>query len=230
MATRIAAAMTSRLRAAIIVVSETASKDPSTDKCIPALRDVFQQDGADRWDATETKIVADDVSAIQKAITAYTDGSDSANLVVTSGGTGFAQKDVTPEVSSRCNESTACRTINWIDSLVGSHASYPQARTWTGPWNACGIASSNALRRHVSSCCWHSQQHTDPHIARLSQRRQGESTVGHQASASCMPASCRNGLPHSAFWWHPKAREGCRCQCCIWSSRCSSRTPPPPSP
>lgn len=107
MATKMAAAMTSRLRAAIIVVSETASKDPSTDKCIPALRDVFQQDGGERWDATATKMVADDVLAIQKAITAYTDGADGADLVVTSGGTGFAQKDVTPEVSSRCQLSTA---------------------------------------------------------------------------------------------------------------------------
>jgi hypothetical protein len=94
-------AMTSKLRAAIIVVSDTASKDALTDKCIPALREVFQQDGQDRWETAQTKIVADDVSAIQKAITGFTDGTDSVNLVVTSGGTGFAQKDVTPEVSSR---------------------------------------------------------------------------------------------------------------------------------
>jgi gephyrin len=93
--------MTSKLKAAIIVVSDTASKDALTDKCIPALREVFQQDGGDRWETAQTKIVADDVSAIQKAITGFTDGADSANLVVTSGGTGFAQKDVTPEVSSR---------------------------------------------------------------------------------------------------------------------------------
>lgn len=90
--------MSAKLRAAIVVISETASKDPATDKCIPALRDVFQQDGGDRWESTETKIVPDDVLSIQKAITGCTDGADRANLVVTSGGTGFAQKDVTPEV------------------------------------------------------------------------------------------------------------------------------------
>jgi gephyrin len=93
--------MSTKLRAAIIVVSDTASKDALTDKCIPALREVFQQDGGDRWETAQTKIIADDVSAIQNAITGFTDGADSANLVVTSGGTGFAQKDVTPEVSSR---------------------------------------------------------------------------------------------------------------------------------
>ena len=92
--------MASKLRAAIIVISETASKDASTDKCIPALQDVFQQDGGDRWATADTKIVGDDVSAIQSAIKEYTDHANSANLVVTSGGTGFAHKDVTPEVSS----------------------------------------------------------------------------------------------------------------------------------
>jgi len=90
--------MSRKLRAAIIVVSETASQDPSTDKCIPALQDVFTQDGADRWDLAESKIVPDDVSAIQNAITSYTDNGNPVNLIVTSGGTGFAQKDVTPEV------------------------------------------------------------------------------------------------------------------------------------
>jgi len=94
------ATMSSKLRAAIIVVSETASKDASTDKCIPALQEVFQQDGGDRWEPAQTRIVSDDVAAIREAIKAYTDGADSANLVVTSGGTGFAQKDVTPEVST----------------------------------------------------------------------------------------------------------------------------------
>jgi gephyrin len=43
----------------------------------------------------------DDVTAIQNIIQGYTDGADNVNLVVTSGGTGFSHKDVTPEVSSR---------------------------------------------------------------------------------------------------------------------------------
>ena len=89
----------SRLRAAIVVVSETASKDPSTDKCIPALQEVFANDGGDKFVAKDTAIVPDDVLQIQRAITQRTDGDDFANLIVLSGGTGFAQKDITPEVS-----------------------------------------------------------------------------------------------------------------------------------
>lgn len=87
-----------KLRAAILIISETASKDASTDKCISALRDVFATDGGDRWETADTKIVPDNVLDIQRSITQWTDSSDPVNLVVSSGGTGFAEKDVTPEV------------------------------------------------------------------------------------------------------------------------------------
>ncbi|KJX94675.1 molybdenum cofactor biosynthesis protein [Zymoseptoria brevis] len=90
-------ANTSRLRAAIIIVSETASNDASTDKGIPALRATFAESRGDQWTADDTQIVRDDVLEIQRAITQRTDGKDPVNLIVTSGGTGFAQKDVTPE-------------------------------------------------------------------------------------------------------------------------------------
>ena len=89
-----------KLRAAIIVISETASKDPSTDKCIPALQDVFSNEGVGRFAAEDTVIVTDDVLEIQRAVTHRADGDDFVNLIVTSGGTGFTQKDVTPEVST----------------------------------------------------------------------------------------------------------------------------------
>ena len=85
-----------QLRASIIVVSQTASQDPSTDKCIPALQEIFESSG--RFQVSESVIVPDDVTKIQQAITQRTDGDDFVNLIVTSGGTGFARGDVTPEV------------------------------------------------------------------------------------------------------------------------------------
>ena len=89
----------SKLRAAILIVSETASKDASTDRGIPAIQEVFKRIAGDKWDASETKIVPDNILDVQRAITSWTDGADPANLVVTSGGTGYAQQDWTPEVS-----------------------------------------------------------------------------------------------------------------------------------
>jgi gephyrin len=87
-----------KLKAAILVVSETASQDPSTDKCIPVLQDAFAHLGNDQWEVVSTLIVPDSLLHIQKSILAWTDGEDSVNLIVTSGGTGFATKDITPEV------------------------------------------------------------------------------------------------------------------------------------
>ncbi|KAK3629506.1 hypothetical protein LTR56_018045 [Elasticomyces elasticus] len=90
-------ATSAKLRAAILIISETASRDPSTDKCIPALREVFSRIAGDRWDASETRIVPDNVLDIQRAITGWCDSNEPLNLIATSGGTGFTQKDVTPE-------------------------------------------------------------------------------------------------------------------------------------
>ncbi|GAB1735811.1 hypothetical protein NU219Hw_g5152t3 [Hortaea werneckii] len=86
-----------KLQAALLIVSETASKDPSTDKGVPALQDVFAQKGGDKWTCSQTKIVPDSVMDIQRAISEWTDGGNAVNLVLTSGGTGFTQKDNTPE-------------------------------------------------------------------------------------------------------------------------------------
>ncbi|KAK8191640.1 uncharacterized protein BKA78DRAFT_343807 [Phyllosticta capitalensis] len=85
------------LKAVILVVSETASKDPSTDKCIDALKDVFAANGGDQWKVDTTDIVPDSVLDIQRFIQRWSDSEDAVNLIVTSGGTGFATKDNTPE-------------------------------------------------------------------------------------------------------------------------------------
>ncbi|KAM3424046.1 hypothetical protein BST61_g11403 [Cercospora zeina] len=90
----------SPLRAAILIVSETASQDASTDKGIPALQQVFAQHGGDQWTAADTRIVPDNVLDIQRTIAEWTDGAEPVNLILTSGGTGFAQQDVTPEAVS----------------------------------------------------------------------------------------------------------------------------------
>ncbi|KAL5472856.1 hypothetical protein PMIN07_000277 [Paraphaeosphaeria minitans] len=87
----------SRLKAVILVVSETASQDPSTDKCIPILQDSFAHVGNDQWEVASADIVPDSILHIQNSIRTWTDCEEPANLIITSGGTGFATKDVTPE-------------------------------------------------------------------------------------------------------------------------------------
>jgi molybdenum cofactor synthesis domain-containing protein len=220
---KIQATMSSKLRAAIIVISETASKDASTDKCIPALQEVFQQDGGDRWETAETRIVADDVSAIRSAIKAYTDGADNANLVVTSGGTGFAQKDVTPEVSyeHRINNMYAC-TQDQILTTSGCKSSHTEARTWTGPRHACGVPCRDTICSHVAPSCRRPEQHPYLDTSRLSQRCQREPSVCNQDATSRLSAGSGHGLTYPAFWWHRKARTGCWAQ----KGKCSTLVSP----
>ena len=92
--------MTDKLRVAILIVSDTATQDPSTDKAGAVLAEAFNSHGGDHWLVGETRIVPDDVLAIQRATTGWCDGDSEINLVITTGGTGFANKDVTPEAIS----------------------------------------------------------------------------------------------------------------------------------
>ena len=87
-----------RLKPAILVISDTASKDPSTDKSGDVLTETFSTDGGSQWHAPLVKIVPDSVIEIQRTVQQWCDTEDYFNLIVTTGGTGFAVKDITPEV------------------------------------------------------------------------------------------------------------------------------------
>ena len=89
-----------KLQAAILIISDTASKDASTDKSGPVLKDVFSQDGGDRWSEPFVKIVPDSILDIQRSVQQWSDHDNYVNLIVTTGGTGFATKDYTPEAIS----------------------------------------------------------------------------------------------------------------------------------
>jgi len=88
----------STLKAAILVVSTTASKDPSADSSGGILTEVFEKEGAGKWGVTDVKIVGDEVLDIQRAITTWADREDAVNVIISTGGTGFAVNDTTPEV------------------------------------------------------------------------------------------------------------------------------------
>ena len=88
------------LKAAILVVSITAAKDASQDLSEGVLRQVFEKDGGGQWEVEDVKIVSDNVLEVQRSITIWSDKEDAVDLIVTTGGTGFAKSDITPEV---CN-------------------------------------------------------------------------------------------------------------------------------
>ena len=90
--------MDSSLTAAILVVSTTAASDPKADASTPILSQVLDEEGAGKWSVEDTQIVPDVVTRIQQQILKWTDGENPFNLIITTGGTGFAESDGTPEV------------------------------------------------------------------------------------------------------------------------------------
>ena len=88
---------TAILKAAILIVSDTASQNPAADTTGNVLNEVFTGSQS-QWEVIETKIVPDNIEHIQHATTQWADRDVPVNLIVTSGGTGFAVRDNTPEV------------------------------------------------------------------------------------------------------------------------------------
>src|SRR3954464_2505681 len=80
----------STLSAAVLTVSDSSARGGRNDASGPAVADVLRQNG---FTIVATEIVADDVAAIQQALVRL---AAKGQLVVTTGGTGIAERDVTP--------------------------------------------------------------------------------------------------------------------------------------
>jgi molybdenum cofactor synthesis domain-containing protein len=86
------------IRARVITCSDAASRGERVDKSGPAVREILSAS----YDVDAVIVVSDDVDAIADAIEAAT--GDGVRLVVTTGGTGIAARDVTPEATLRVCE------------------------------------------------------------------------------------------------------------------------------
>ncbi|KAG7384499.1 hypothetical protein PHYPSEUDO_002551 [Phytophthora pseudosyringae] len=83
-------------RAGLLTISDRVSAGTSTDMSGPAMVDVLQQVDKIQMDVVAIKVVPDEVDRIQAVVMEWAD-SDVVDLILTSGGTGFSPRDVTPE-------------------------------------------------------------------------------------------------------------------------------------
>jgi len=81
------------MTAAVITVSDSCARGDRTDVSGPAVGELLRKRN---FSVIGTEVVADDQSAIQKAIAYWV---QEAQLVVKTGGTGIAERDVTPEAT-----------------------------------------------------------------------------------------------------------------------------------
>ena len=80
--------------AAVLTVSDSSSRGEREDLSGPALVDLLK---THKFEVVATEVVADDRTHIENALLQL---AEKARLVVSTGGTGLAQRDVTPEATT----------------------------------------------------------------------------------------------------------------------------------
>lgn len=83
------------MRVAIITVSDSGWTGAREDKSGPALREMAHEHG---WQVTSTSLLPDDQAMLAAELRRLCD-DDLADMVLTTGGTGFSLRDVTPEAT-----------------------------------------------------------------------------------------------------------------------------------
>ena len=84
------------MKARVITCSDAASRGEREDRSGPAVRDLLESKG---YEVDAVVVVADTIEFIATAIV---DGTEAGNqLVVTTGGTGIAPRDLTPDATLR---------------------------------------------------------------------------------------------------------------------------------
>ena len=83
------------IRFGILTLSDRSSRGERADASGPALLAVIQ--GED-WSAIKQEILPDEESAIREILAAWADSGE-VDVILTTGGTGFSPRDVTPEAT-----------------------------------------------------------------------------------------------------------------------------------
>ncbi len=83
-----------KFSAGVLTISDRASKGIYEDKSGKVLVELLEEFGLE---VRKYEIVADDFESIREKLLAYAD--EEISLILTSGGTGFSQRDITPEAS-----------------------------------------------------------------------------------------------------------------------------------
>ena len=87
-------------RAAIITLSDSGYRGEREDKSGPVIREILEKEG---YEITFTELLPDDRAMIAGKLQEIAD-SGSTDLILTTGGTGFSQRDVTPEATEEVIE------------------------------------------------------------------------------------------------------------------------------
>ncbi len=83
------------LRFGILTVSDRSARGERPDLSGPVLAELVTAQG---WKVERTAILADELAAIRETLSVWADGAG-LDVILTTGGTGFSPRDVTPEAT-----------------------------------------------------------------------------------------------------------------------------------
>jgi molybdopterin adenylyltransferase len=83
------------LRFGVLTVSDRSARGERADASGPALAELIAAQG---WSVKRTAILPDEMQALQDTLSGWADGGE-LDVILTTGGTGFARRDVTPEAT-----------------------------------------------------------------------------------------------------------------------------------
>ncbi len=81
------------VKAAVVTISDSVARGQRADRSGPATVEVLRQHG---FDVTQQRAVIDDQDEIERTLIQL---SEQVQLIITTGGTGIAERDVTPEAT-----------------------------------------------------------------------------------------------------------------------------------
>lgn len=91
------------IRIAILTVSDRSARGERPDASGPALAQAAQQQN---WEIVRQAILPDDLAAIRDLLINWCDSAET-DIILTTGGTGFSPRDVTPEATQAVIERSA---------------------------------------------------------------------------------------------------------------------------
>jgi molybdopterin adenylyltransferase len=83
------------LRVGILTVSDRSSRGERPDASGPALVEIIEKQG---WQVIRVDVQPDELMSLRQTLAEWAD-SDDVDLILTTGGTGFAPRDLTPEAT-----------------------------------------------------------------------------------------------------------------------------------
>ncbi len=114
------------IRIGILTVSDRSARGERADSSGPALADAVAAQG---WQVTHQAILPDDLHVLKRLLADWADAGE-IDVILTTGGTGFAPRDVTPEATQAVIERQApglAEAMRAASSRLTPHAALSRA-------------------------------------------------------------------------------------------------------